>query len=271
MRAGAARRAAGAAVCSAPMNTSRDIARSLTLSLSLARPPIAVSFADAPPAGVPRFAGKAPAGCHFWEEAARGPIATSTADHELCSIGVHTHNLASPSARHADELARTLAVMADLDYVREEEVAKLPTVAASSRHVIYAPLAEAPLAPDAVLVFADSRQGLILAEAVGRVDAGAAPALGRPACAAIPQALATGRAALSLGCCGARAYLDAFADEVALWALPGARLAEYAAAVESLATANQTLARFHRLRRADVAAGRTPSVDESLHRLEEPS
>ena len=34
------------------------------------------------------------------------------------------------------------------------------------------------------------------------------PAMGRPACAVVPQAINSGQAALSLGCCGARAYLD---------------------------------------------------------------
>ena len=65
-----------------------------------------------------------------------------------------------------------------------------------------------------VLIFADARQGLIVSEALARVDKVAAPAMGRPACTALPRALNSGNAVLSLGCCGARAYLDALDDRV---------------------------------------------------------
>jgi hypothetical protein len=69
---------------------------------------------------------------------------------------------------------------------------------------------------------------------------------------------------MSLGCCGARAYLDVLTDGVAQFAIPGAKLAEYVARIEVLAKANAVLSRFHHLRRADVEAGRTPTVKESL-------
>ena len=74
------------------------------------------------------------------------------------------------------------------------------------------------------LAFAHAQHGLILSEAVARVDGGTPPAMGRPACAIVPQVLNQQRAAMSLGCCGARAYLDALTDDVALWALPAHRL-----------------------------------------------
>src|SRR5215475_12388677 len=66
-----------------------------------------------------------------------------------------------------------------------------------------------------------------------------------------PQAINSGKPALSLGCCGARAYLDVLTDDVALWALPGARIADYAARIKVLADANQILTKFHELRRED--------------------
>jgi uncharacterized protein (DUF169 family) len=74
----------------------------------------------------------------------------------------------------------------------------------------------------------------------------------------------TGRAALSLGCCGARAYLDVLTSDVALFAIPGAKLAQYAERIEALAKANAVLSKFHQIRRSDVEAGRTPTVKESL-------
>jgi hypothetical protein len=57
-------------------------------------------------------------------------------------------------------------------------------------------------------------------------------------------------------------------DDFALWALPGTRIAEYAERIKVLAQANQILTQFHTLRRSDVEAGKSPSVKESLVRLQ---
>jgi len=91
--------------------------------------------------------------------------------------------------------------------------------------------------------------------------------MGRPACAVIPQVVNHGYAAMSLGCCGARAYLDALTDDVALWALPGSKLDQYCEQILVLARANKTLTAFHKRRREDVEAGKRPTVRESLERL----
>lgn len=246
----------------------RAIAALLQESLHLRQPPVAVCLTDSVPEGVPMHGGRAPAGCVFWQEAARGAFATAAADHELCAVGVYTHNLGQPSAAYAGELASVLKVMAGMEYVREEDVARIPVMKRQVSHVVYAPLAETPLPPDAVLVFADSRQALVLTEAIQQVEPAVPPALGRPACAVVPQAVNSGRAALSLGCCGARAYLDVFGDDVGLWALPGPTIDQYAQRVAVLARANDTLGRFHRLRRADVEAGARPTYAESLARLQ---
>jgi len=69
---------------------------------------------------------------------------------------------------------------------------------------------------------------------------------------------------LSLGCCGARAYLDVLTDEVALYAVPGASVSAFADRVAALAEANRVLTLFHQLRRKDVEAGKTPTIRESL-------
>jgi hypothetical protein len=78
----------------------------------------------------------------------------------------------------------------------------------------------------------------------------------------------TGRAALSLGCCGARAYLDLLTDSVALFAIPGAKLEAYEKRIETLANANGVLSRFHEIRRRDVDAGLAPTIQESLRAME---
>jgi uncharacterized protein (DUF169 family) len=249
------------------MSEYQKLANDLMTALDLSLPPIAVSFCDVVPPHVPSYDGVVPAGCVFWQEAAKRTFVTSTKDHELCAIGVHTHHLSEPSNLHETQLNETLRAMSGLDYVRREEVTAIPVVKREVRHVVYGPLAESAIDPEVVLLFAHAQQGLIISEAVARVDKGAPPALGRPACAVIPRALNEGRAAISLGCCGARAYLDALLDSLALWALPGNKLEQYCTEIALLARANRTLTIFHERRRKDVESGKRPTVRQSLERL----
>lgn len=249
------------------VNQYAEVSCRLHESLKLSIAPISVSIVETVPEGIPPVSTRLAAGCMFWEEAAKGPFATSTSDHELCAIGVYTHNMANPSGSYQSELGDVLKVMADMTYVRPEDVAKIPVLRRQAKYVIYAPLAQSPVDPDVVLLFVHSRQGLIITEAVQQVDPDAPPALGRPACAIVPQAINSGRAALSLGCCGARAYLDALTDDIALWALPGPKLKEYAERIAALANANATLTKFHELRLRDVESGIVPTYRESLARM----
>lgn len=249
------------------MNDNREHARKLSASLSLSLPPIAIALRDEAPEGVPSYSGGVPAGCAFWEQAARSTFATSARDHEMCAIGVHTHRMSKPSRAQAAELKSTLRAMSGLDYVRDEEVEAIPVMQREVGCAIYGPLAEFPTPADVVLLFGHSRQGLILSEAVSRVDGGAPPAMGRPACAIVPQVMNNGAAAMSLGCCGARAYLDVLSDSIALWALPAPKIDRYCREVTTLARGNQVLTRFHQRRRSDIANGEKPTVDDSLSRV----
>ena len=248
------------------MNECRKLSEELMTSLELKLPPIAIAFCDAAPPNVSTFGSTAPAGCAFWQHAAKRTFTTTAKDHELCSIGVHTHHLAGASPAQAGELQEALQAMIGLDYVRADEVGSIPVLEREVKHAVYGPLSEFPIPPQIVLLFAHARQGLILSEAVSRVDGDAPLALGRPACAVVPQVMSHGRAAMSLGCCGARAYLDALSDDVALWAFPAEKLAEYTREIGVLARANATLSVFHRRRRQDVQSGMRPSVRESLER-----
>jgi len=243
-----------------------EIARSLAQSLSLTQPPVAVCLADVVPAGVERWSGHSPAGCRFWQEARTRVFATSAADHELCSIGMYTHNLEMSPAATTD-LADALKVFGDLSYVREQDVAAIPVLASKPKYLIYGPLESIPAEPDVVLLFVRAGQTLILSEAAQQLEGGLPPAMGRPACAIIPQARNTGRSALSLGCCGARAYLDVLSSDVALYAISGAMLSAFAERIAALAKANEILTKFHQNRRKDIEGGRTPTVQESLAAL----
>ena len=243
-----------------------EIAALLTNCLELRQPPIAISFADTLPKGIPSHVGPVPAGCRFWQDAATAAFATSADDHSLCAIGSYTHNLPL-SANAQTDLSVSLKVLGELGYVREEDLAQIPVLKSQSRHIIYSPLAQTPLPPDVVLLFVNANQTLILSEATQQIEAQNPPAMGRPACAVVPQVMNTGRAALSLGCCGARAYLDLLTDDVALFAIPGAKLETYAQRIEVLAKANAVLANFHQLRRYAVESGQLPTVKESLAAL----
>jgi uncharacterized protein (DUF169 family) len=243
------------------------LAEDLVACLELKLPPIAVAFSSVAPANIPSYEGIVPAGCVFWQEAATRTFVTSAQDHALCSIGVHTHHLAQPARNYLAELSEALKAMCDLDYVRPEEVATIPLIKQEVKHVIYGPLAAFPLFPEVVILFAHARQSLILSEATARVDKGNPPAMGRPACAMVPQVLNRGNAAMSLGCCGARAYLDTLTDDVAMWAFPGGKLERYSTEIAALARANNTLTTFHLRRREDVEAGEQPTVKQSLERV----
>jgi uncharacterized protein (DUF169 family) len=249
------------------MPTYPEIAASLTASLSLTQPPIAIRLTNELPSGVPLWSGTSPAGCRFWQEAATRAFATQAADHNLCAIGLYTHNLEISPAAMTD-LSDALKVFAGLTYVREEDVAAIPVVKDKTKYVVYGPLVETPGDPDVVLLFVRADQTLVLSEASQQVEGGMPPAMGRPACALIPQAHNTGRSALSLGCCGARAYLDVLKPEVALYAIPGAAAAAFAERIEALSKANGVLAKFHGLRRTDVEAGKSPTIQESLAALQ---
>ena len=243
--------------------TLTEIAQSLQSSLSLTWPPVAIALTDSAPAGVPAFSGKVAAGCRFWQEAATRTFVTAPRDHDLCAIGTFTHNL-EVSAAHETDRRDALHVFADLGYVRPEDIPNIPVLARRPAFVVYGPLADSPLPPDVVLLFVRADQTLILSEASQSLEGGLPPAMGRPACAIIPKVKNTGRAALSLGCCGARAYLDILTDDVALYAIPGPSLEAFALRVTELAKANQTLSIFHRIRRKDVEGGKTPTIKESL-------
>jgi uncharacterized protein (DUF169 family) len=243
-----------------------QLAAILAASLDLEQPPVAISFTDAIPAGVKSHAGRVPAGCRFWEDGAATAFVTTASDHNLCAIGVYTHNLQSSPAQQTD-LMDALKVFGDLDYVRPEDLASIPVLASQPAYVIYAPLAESPLPPDVVLLFVNANQTLILSEATQQVENQNAPAMGRPACAIVPQVMNTGRAALSLGCCGARAYLDVLTDDVAVFAIPGTKLEAYVRRIEALTKANGILANFHKIRRKTIAAGGTPTIKDSLAAL----
>jgi uncharacterized protein (DUF169 family) len=227
-------------------------ARRIVELLGLRLPPVAIAFADAAPAGVPRIAASEPASCSYWSRAARGEVFYTAADDHLgCPIGAHTHGAPLSDAKRA-ELGGMVDMMVGLGYLDADEVPSIPTRSAPLAVAVYAPLELAPLPPEVVITRGDARQVMLLAEAARAALGGEGLALGRPTCALLPQA-AGGRALTSLGCIGNRVYTG-LGDEELYYAFPGAHLE---AVVERLATvvaANRTLAGFHGARRVGSAS-----------------
>jgi uncharacterized protein (DUF169 family) len=228
------------------------IEQHLTSALALTRRPVAIAFRESPPAGVAPLVGTQPSGCSFWRLAASGQVFyTVPSDHYNCPVGSYTHNIPLPKEREP-ELMNTLSLMANIGYVRMEEVPGIPRLLQTPAVTIYAPLAMTPVEPDAVLVAGTPARLMLLHEAATRAEKTPLPLLGRPTCMAIPAALSSGVAS-SLGCVGNRIYTGV-ADHEFYSVIAGKDLASVIAQLDTIASANATLTEYHQGRRASLAS-----------------
>ncbi len=224
------------------------IERKLLSVLETARRPVAVTYSETEPLGIPRFSGSQPSSCSFWRLAAAGrSFYTVPSDHFNCPVGSYTHNTLTPEKM--PELEQTLALMAGIGYIRMEEIAGVFQLPATPRFVLYTPLAETPGTPSAVLAAGKPGRLMMLAEAANRAGAlSQLPMLGRPTCMALPAALKHG-AVTSAGCIGNRVYTEIGDDELYV-VLRGSDLENIAAEVDTILSASRILTEYHRERRA---------------------
>src|SRR5262245_13388560 len=214
--------------------------------LGLRRSPVAVSFRDKPPAGVPRVDSTGPSSCSYWKLAAEGKaFYTEATDHHGCPIGAYTHGVPLSDEVKA-ELQGVVSTMVSLGYIRSEEVPGIPRRDAAFGVAVYAPLAQAQGEPDVVIVAGNARQTMLLAEA-----AGAAGVMGRPTCAALPRAMSTGQGVLSLACIGNRVYTG-LGDDESYFALPGSQVKAVAEKLTTIVHANRELEKYHTNKLAGV-------------------
>jgi uncharacterized protein (DUF169 family) len=234
------------------MTNYRIMEQRLSEVLGLQRRPVAVTFRETPPAGVPKFTGTEPSGCSFWRIAAGGrTFYTVASDHYNCPIGSYTHSISLPQER-TQELDQTLSFMAGIGYIKMEEIPKIPRLPQPPGVVIYAPLGDTPVEPDVVLFSGRPGRVMLLQEAALRAGVGAqVPLFGRPTCMALPAALAHGVVA-STGCIGNRVYTDVGEDELYV-AAPGKDLPRIAEEAQTIAAANAKLSEYHRGRRQALA------------------
>ena len=223
-------------------------ATTLQTQLELACPPIALAFREKPPEGIPRISTPGPAGCSYWKLASEGQVFyTEASDHYACPIGSHTHGIELPEDT-AKELEGLVQTMVGIQYIRKEDIAKIPRREKPFHVALYAPLAEAPFEPDVILVRGSVKQLMVLVEAVqaaGRTHT--TSVMGRPTCAAVPEAIQSGGVITSLGCIGNRVYTG-LGDDEAYLTLPVIHLHEVCGKLGALVEANRQLESFHRSR-----------------------
>lgn len=214
--------------------------------LKLARPPVAIAFLSTPPANLARIERAAAAGCAYWKQASDGhAFYTTVEDHFNCPVGAYTHGADLPAAT-ANELQGLVGTMIELRYLSADEVPQIPRRIEPLQIVAYAPLADTCFRPDVVVFRGNARQIMLLTEAARAVGAFAdGTAMGRPACAAIPQTLATSGGVASIGCIGNRVYTMLGDDELYL-IVPGSVVERMLDELSTIATANAELERFHR-------------------------
>src|SRR5580692_10105688 len=229
-----------------------ELEKRIAATIQSARRPVAVTFLDAAPAGVEKFAGSEPSSCSFWRWAAAGRVFyTVPENHFNCAVGAYTHNIALSPEREK-ETEQTLKMMFDLGYVKPEEVPQIPRLAKAPVAIVYSPLGDAPVAPDVVLFACKPAGAMLLSEAANRAGvASGAPALGRPTCMALPASF-EGGAILSLGCMGNRVYTGLGEDEM-YFVLRGNDLAAVADALGVITSANAALNEYAAGRRSQLA------------------
>ena len=229
--------------------STRSLGTRLSGLLGLESAPVGVAFRPTAPAGIRRVERPGPAGCAYWKRAADGEaFYTEAADHYNCPVGSHTHGVELPPDRAA-ELEQVVGTMVGLQYIRMDEVSSLPRRREPFGVAVYAPLADTPVDPDVVIVRGNARQVMLVAEAARAAGIGhEGAALGRPACAMIPEAMSSARGNTSLGCIGNRVYTG-LGDAELYFTIPGSRLGEVVEKLETVVRANRELEEYHRARR----------------------
>jgi uncharacterized protein (DUF169 family) len=231
----------------------RELEQKISSVVKAGRRPVAVTFLDAPPSGVAKFAGSEPSSCSFWRLAANGgTFYTVPENHFDCAVGAYTHNI-SLSPEREKETEQTLKMMFDLGYVKPEEVPEIPRLAKSPKAILYSPLGEMTTSPDVVLFACKPAGAMLLEEAANRAGVGTGrPALGRPTCMALPASLEHGTI-VSLGCIGNRVYTGLGEDEMYI-VVRGRDLPAIADALPTIASANTALLNYAKSRRQELAS-----------------
>jgi uncharacterized protein (DUF169 family) len=219
--------------------------------LQLQQPPIGLAFIDGIPEGIPHSEVGVPSACTFWRLGEQGVFYATADDHKQCPIGMMTMGFMMPESDQQRAQA-LVEMMANVQYFSPAEVSALPVVQKPHSSIVYGRLDRFPIEADVVLCIINTRQAMLIAEAMGSMDwlqGGGQSAFGRPTCAIIPRTLNTGTMSMSFGCIGARTYTGLSASELVL-TLPGGNFVELVEKLEVIVSANASLAPFHQQQKA---------------------
>jgi uncharacterized protein (DUF169 family) len=230
------------------------IASGISSKLQLTSPAVALSFVEAPPAGLTSFDQDVPSACALWRKAETSIFYAPAEKHFNCPIGAMTMGFEMPKEVQ-QQLMGVVEKMYGAGYISPEETAKIPGVKRKKSGIVYGPLASFPLEPDLVLMWLTPRQAMIYSEAAGTcrwTEAMPATAFGRPSCAALPVALERSQPTLSLGCLGMRIF-TAIGENHLLAVVPGNKLEEFSKGLELTERANQTMGAFYQEQKSKFA------------------
>ena len=224
-----------------------QFALDLSNVLALEAPPIAITFSEAPPAGVEAFdapfpepspdgrTGRVPAGCAFWIKSAEKTFSTVAEDHGNCSVGSVVIGF-----KNFDEVAGNsdVAAMLETGWVTADVVPQIPVINEKPGAVTYGPLAETPVDPDVVLIRVNAEQLMLLHDALPDMRLA-----GKPQCHIVALAKEQGVVAASVGCALSRVRSGISVEEMTC-AIPAARLGDVLAALITTAGADGQVATF---------------------------
>jgi uncharacterized protein (DUF169 family) len=229
----------------------KAVAGRISSGLGLDVPVIGLAFVDGAPAGVPQVTQAVPAACSFWRTAETSVFYAAAAQHFNGPIGAMTMGFELPEEVQ-QQVMGAVTMMCEAGYLSPDEPAKMPTTGRKAAGIVYGPLADLPIEPDLLLLWLTPRQAMFYSEAIGTsrwTTAEPATVWGRPACAALPSAMTTGRSSLSFGCAGMRTFTGVREDRL-LAALPGQQAGALADALAAVKRANTTMVAYYEARKA---------------------
>lgn len=218
----------------------QEIASRLTRVLNLDLPPVALRFVQEKPADVQEVEDGFPSPCSLWRAAESRLFYAPAAKHHGCAVG--TMVMGFPVEQVSEQLSVVVTAMAECGYLSPDEAASIPTVAKQAVGIVYGPLAELAEAPDAVLIWADAKQLMVLGEAAGSAAWTAEDTVvtGRPGCAVLPRAMNSGAPAMSVGCIGMRTFTRV-PDNLMPVAIPGVVIGQFVGRLEQVRSANESM------------------------------
>lgn len=223
------------------------LSQGLTESLSLAVPPIAITFSASPVEVVPQFqdampdptpdgrTGRVPAGCVFWMKAVDATFNTVPEDHFNCSVGSYTHGLKTLQDIVGN---RDVAALMESGWVDESAVMGIPFITERPGAITYGPLAQTPVDPDVVLLRLNPRSLMILRDAYPDL-----PIEGKPQCHIVAIAKEHQNLAASVGCMLSRVRTGMPNTELTC-AIPASRMPEVVERVSSTVKVDATVGRY---------------------------